>query len=100
MDFSDDILKKIVGMGSRGFSPSRIANELNMHYDQLLDECKVNEKFKDAFDRAVLNYERYLIDEIMDASIDIRAKVQTEVFKKLIEKHGGNSDNSIQIEIV
>lgn len=100
MVFTSDILRGIVEMGARGWSPTRISSELNMTYDEVLDLCKKNEKFKNAIDRALMNYERFLIDEIMDGSTAKNARVQSHVFKKLIDKHGGNSDNKIEIEYV
>jgi len=97
MKFSDDILKRIKSLGSDGYSIHRIANELNITYDELLYECSVNGKLKDAIDRAQLNYEQFTISRI---ELLPESQTQRIIYERLISKHNKGNDNKIEIEYV
>jgi hypothetical protein len=69
-----------------------------MTYDELQDKCLVNKYFKDAIDRAQLNYDQFTINRI---ELLPESQTQKLIYERLINKQNkNNSDNEIIIRRV
>jgi len=100
VEFSKDILRRIIQLGSEGKSFREIALEYNMTPDELMDEQLINEKLSDALTRAEFNRDQFMIDELEKDGIKKGSFIQKDVYQKLLLKHNNGSDNKIIIEEV
>ncbi len=95
MEFSSEILKKIIALGANGDSFAIISKALNMTPDELRDERKKNTELNDALERAEFNEDMLTISNLKKSN---DPKIKLEEQKRLYlkyHKEDPKSDNLI-----
>lgn len=100
MVLSKDIINKIIGMGATGSSLLDVAMLLNTTPDQLRDERKTNERLENALERFEYNHKQYLLSKIEKSGLNMKAAVQREIYKTILEGEDKGNDNEIIIRRV